>query len=115
MVNELSDVAHLESMIFTLLNLKRDAPGQVSQILARLAEGSLMVQMQTIEAQNVARIRNRRTLLVVLAVIALSISMLLTAPALPQILGVSLAWPIGITLVGLYIEIWRQWRRLQKS
>lgn len=115
MVNELSDVANLESMIFTLLNLKRDAPGQVSQILSRLAEGSLMVHMQTFEAKNAARIRNRRTWMVVLAVIAVSISMLLTAPALPQIFGVSLAWPLGITLASLYIEIWRQWRRLQKS
>jgi hypothetical protein len=115
LICELSDTANLESTMFTLINLKRQSPGQVSQILTELAAGSLSLRMQNSEAPSVIRVRNRRTWMIAVSILAVTIAILLSRPALPGVFGVSLAWPLGVLLVCCYLEIWRQWRRLQRS
>jgi ubiquinone biosynthesis protein len=115
LIYELSDTANLESMMFTLINLKRQSPGQVSQILTELAAGSLSLRMQNSEAPSVIRAHNRRTWMIAVSILAVTAAILLSRPALPAVFGVSLAWPLGVLLVCCYLEIWRQWRRLQRS
>lgn len=115
LIEELSDTGRLEMLLVSLVNLKRDAPGQINQILTELATGSLSLRTLTSEASNVVRLRNRRTWIITLAILAVSISLLLTRPVLPTIFKVSLAWPLVVMLILCYIEIWRQWRRLQRS
>jgi len=113
-IAQLSDVDMLQSMLVTLVNLKRQAPGQVNQILTDLASGSLSLRMETSEVGWVAVVRNRRVGLITTAIVAVSVSLLLTHPSLPVVFGISLHWPLAIALGLLYVWIWRQWKRLQR-
>jgi len=115
LIEELSDIAKLESLLVTLINLKSNAPGHLSQILNELATGSLSLRTLTSEAPHVVRLRNRRTWIITVAILAVSISLLLTRSGLPAIFGISLAWPLIMILILCYAEIWRQWRRLRRS
>ena len=103
----------LQPSVLSYLTLARDGPGQVNQILSELADGTFTMSVQAAEPPRVARARDRRTMLVVTAVLSVSVAVLLSRPDLPAVLGVSVAWPLGALLLFLYIAVIVQSRRLR--
>jgi hypothetical protein len=111
-VAQLSDPSNPEAMFVRLVSLKRESPGQLSQILTDLAAGSLTIRMETSEAGNTTRTRNRRARLITSAILTVNLSLLLTNSHLPVFFGISLRWPSAIALLCLYVWIFWQWRHL---
>jgi ubiquinone biosynthesis protein len=104
---------HIQAISLNLMALLRDAPGQLHQILSELSDGRFVINQYVSETPKVIHDRNRRTRLVVTAILTVSVSLLLTKPDLPVLFGISLAWPISILLVILYIWLFIQWRQMQ--
>lgn len=92
--------------------LARNSPGQLEQILSELADGRFSINTVSIESPRTARLQNQRTRATVSAILSVGLALLLTMPNLPVIAGVSAAWPVGITLVILYLSIAAHLRRL---
>ena len=120
LVEHLSSRANIERVFFSLLNLKRDAPGQLQQILSEISEGNFSLKTETTESSRTARSKNQRTRLLALTILSVSVSLLLAQPNLPHFLGISLSWPLFAVLVTLYLWaflIWtvvaRQARRIE--
>lgn len=111
-VDELSDPSNFEPTLLSLLNLKRDAPRQINQILTELADGSLSLRVRASESPRDSLARNRRARLVACAILTVSVSLLLTIPQLPSFYGISLAWPLTVALILLYLWILIRLRRL---
>jgi ubiquinone biosynthesis protein len=111
-VLRLPELNEFQSAVLSLLGLLRNAPSQLQQMLADLAEGRFSINMTVTESQKVVRAQNRRARLLVTSILSVGIAVLLTRPALPEVFGVTLAWPLGIVLMLLYIGIFIQWRRL---
>jgi ubiquinone biosynthesis protein len=103
----------LQRSLFGMVELLRDAPGQIQQVLSELSEGRLVCNASVTEAPRLVRARNRRTRLVVTAILSLGPALLLTAPDLPTVFGVSLTGPLWGTLILLYLSIFLQWRLLE--
>ncbi len=103
----------LQPSVLSYLMLARDGPGQVNQILSELADGTFTMSVQAAEPPRVARARDRRTLLVVTAVLSVSVAVLLSRPDLPLVLGVSVGWPLSALLLFLYVAVVVQSRRLR--
>lgn len=107
------ELENLQPILLSLLNLKRDAPGQLNELLKDLADGNFNLQVYTSEAVRTERSRNRRSRLVTAAVLCVAVALLLARPELPRPFGVSLAWPLGVALGGLYLLVFRLWRQLR--
>ena len=103
----------LEPSVISYLTLARDGPGQVNQILSELADGTFTMSVQAAEPPRVARARDRRTMLIVTAVLSVSVAVLLSRPDLPVLWGVSVGWPLGALLLFLYVAVIVQSRRLR--
>jgi ubiquinone biosynthesis protein len=97
----------------SVLNLTRDAPGQINQILTDVADGTLTLRVEVTEAPRVVRAKNQRAKLWTLAIVSVSGAVLLTAPSLPSIFGISLRWPFGVVLLMLYLWTAYLWRGLK--
>ncbi|HEV7894080.1 MAG TPA: AarF/UbiB family protein [Pyrinomonadaceae bacterium] len=111
-VDELSDPSNFEPTLLSLLNLKRDAPRHLNQILTELADGSLSLRVRASESPRDSVSRDRRARLVSVSILSVSVSLLLTIPGLPSFYGYSLAWPLTAILVLLYVWILIRLRRM---
>ena len=111
-VAQYSDPENLESALLSVLSLTRDAPGQLGQLLSELSDGTFSLATRNTDAPAVTRAKNRRTRLIVSAILSVSVALLLTVPKLPAPLGVPLAWPLTALLVAVYGWTLVQWSRL---
>lgn len=96
-----------------VLNLTRDSPGQINQILTDVADGTLTLRVQVSEAPRVVRTKNQRARLWTLAIVSVSVAVLLTATSLPAVFGISLRWPLTAAMLVLYLWIAYLWRKLK--
>jgi ubiquinone biosynthesis protein len=103
------DPSALQQVAISGLQLQRDGPGQMRQLLGNLVDGSFTVTVHTFEAPRVRRAWNRRLRMVVTATLSVGVTILLTRPELPGQVSVLLT----VVLVGLYIMIAVQWLRLR--
>jgi len=103
----------LQPVLVDYLTYFRDSPSQINQILTELADGSFGLTVYTAEPPRVARARNRRVRVVVTSVLSVGIAVLLSRPELPELQGVSLAWPLTALLLVLYLAIFFDLRRLR--
>ena len=99
------DLKNLPPWLLSLFNLVRQSPGQLEQILSELADGRFSINAVSTESPRTQRARDRRTRVVVCAILSVGMALLLTTPNLPRIAGVSAAWPIGFALVMTYLWI----------
>jgi hypothetical protein len=106
------DPENLDRVLVPLLNLKRDAPAQIEQVLGELANGNLSVKADVSESPRAAHARNQRTRLVTIALLAVSIALLLTIPNLPHIGRLSLSGPLALLLIFLYVLALALYRKL---
>jgi ubiquinone biosynthesis protein len=111
-VAQYSDPENLESALLAVLNLKREAPGQLNQLLSELTDGTFSLATRSSDAPAVTRAKNRRTRLMTSAIVSVGVSVLLTVPNLPVLFGVPLAWPLTAVLVAVYAWTFVQWSRL---
>jgi ubiquinone biosynthesis protein len=102
-----------QPILLNALALWRDSPGQLRQIVADLAEGRLTVKVEVSETQKTVRTRGRRVRLLVTSILSVGVALLITKTHLPELFGVSLAWPLYLALAVLYISTYFQWRRLR--
>lgn len=112
-VLKMLEPARLESYVISSATLARDAPGQLRQILSDLADDRFTVRVVASESARTRRAANRRARLVATAVVAVSLALLLSIPALPSVAGISLSWILAIALGCIYVSIVVQWRRLR--
>lgn len=106
------DNDNIKQFLASVLNVTRDAPGQINQILTDVADGSLNLSVEVSETPKVTRSRNLRAKLWTVAMIAIAVSLLLTRPALPRLFGIPLEWPLTASLVVLYLWVAVLWRKL---
>ena len=103
----------IQSISLSLLDLWRDAPGQVHQLLTELSEGRFALNASVSESTRSASHQNRRVRMIVMSIVSVGIAILLTRPALPELFGISFAWPLSAALLlALYHWIFIQWKRL---
>lgn len=102
-----------QSSAASMLSLLRDSPRQLHRILSDLSEGRLVLTMNVSESFGMARAHKRRTRLLSTSIITVSVALLLTAADLPNVFGVSVAWPLGIWLAGMYASTIVLWLRLK--
>lgn len=107
------EVDTLQKFSLDLLGLWRDAPGQLHQILTQLSDGRFAINVYNSESLKANSDRNKRTQLLVSAILAVSIALLLSRTDWPVIFGMSAAWFPFAVLILLYIWIYIQWRRLR--
>lgn len=103
------DPSSLQQVAMSGLQLQRDGPGQMRQLLGNLVDGSFTVTVHTFEAPRVRRAWNRRLRMVVTAALSLGVTILLTRPDLPAEVTILLT----ILLVVLYSAIAILWIRLR--
>jgi predicted unusual protein kinase regulating ubiquinone biosynthesis (AarF/ABC1/UbiB family) len=103
----------LQPVALNYLSLLRDGPGQLNQILAEISEGTFAITVYTVEPPRLARMRNRRVVAIILAILSLGPVILLAQPDLPDLQGVPLAWPLLALLLVLYLSIFLVIRRLR--
>jgi ubiquinone biosynthesis protein len=103
----------VQAFLLNLFNLIRDSPGQLQQILEDLANGRFVVNVNTTESPRLLRIANRRTKLIVTAILTVGVAFLLGNPSLPSVAGINIAWLLGIVLAILYLWLLIQWFRLR--
>lgn len=103
----------VQAYLLNLFSLIRDSPGQLKQIIEDLSDGNLSLNVNTTESPRMLRTGNRRTKLLVTAIISVGLAFLLAQPALPTFRGKSMAWPLGIGLALLYLWLVIQWFRLR--
>ncbi|HXK04761.1 MAG TPA: AarF/UbiB family protein [Verrucomicrobiae bacterium] len=97
----------------SVLNLARDSPQQINQILTDVADGTLTLRVEVSEAPPVVRAKNQRARLWTLAIVSVSGAVLLTAPKLPALFGISLRWPLAVAMLVLYLWTAYLWRTLK--
>ena len=103
----------VQAFLLNLFNLIRDSPGQLKQILEDVSNGRFSINVNTTESPKMLRTGNRRTKLLVTAIISVGVAFLLAQPALPNFGGRSVGWPLGIGLALLYLWLVIQWFRLK--
>jgi ubiquinone biosynthesis protein len=103
----------IEPVILNTINLWRDSPRQVHQLLSDLADGRYVLNVSARESPSARRARDRRARLVATSVLTVGLSLLLAAPQMPAPFGVSLRWFVGAALALLYLKVFTQWRRMR--
>ena len=112
MIDELFDKEQYLQQFASLLNLARDGPRQIQQILTEVADGSYTLKVYVSEASRTSRTQNQRARLVTSAILTVGIAFLLRQPEMPQVFGVSLTWLLLSALGLLLVLIANLWRRL---
>lgn len=95
-----------------LLDLTREGPVQLARVLSDAAEGNMRLKVEVSDTARMVASANRRARLWAAAILSVSVSVLLTIPEPPAVFGISLAWPLGVVLAGLYLTCAVLWRRL---
>ncbi|HJQ31338.1 MAG TPA: AarF/UbiB family protein [Pyrinomonadaceae bacterium] len=109
----LAEPENLENTLLNTILLLRDSPGQLQQILSELSDGRFELKVNISETPRIRRVRNKRLRLLVTSITTVGISLLLTAPQLPELFGASLRGPLWVVLLLLYAWAYFQWRRLR--
>jgi ubiquinone biosynthesis protein len=112
LLTQACDFDKYTQLFVSVLNLTRNGPKQLNQILTEVSEGSFSVKVQVAEAARAARAQNQRARLLTTAILTVSVTLLLLVPDLPRPLGISLIWPLAAALVYLYFWVAVLWRRL---
>lgn len=107
------EMNEIQGTFLSQLTLMRELPSQLQQILSELSDGRFALNVTFAETLNVRRSNNQRVRLLATSILSVGIALLLTRTQLPELFGVSLAWPLCITLILLYLWIFLQWRQLQ--
>ncbi len=107
------DPSNTRSATLSVLNLVRDAPGQLNQILSELARGTFHVNVQVTENSRLARRRDQRYRLLTLGLASIGIAFLMGEPGLPNIGWLSTRLVLGILLGFLYLRAFFLWRRMR--
>lgn len=102
-----------EELAAELTTLVADLPRQLHKVLSDLADGSFSLNVWVSEMAQAELNRNRRTRVLTAAIVTVALAMLLTAPHLPRVYGVSVAWAIGAALAATYVWLAVRWRRLK--
>jgi ubiquinone biosynthesis protein len=97
----------------SLFYLIRDSPSQLEQLLPQLVDGRFSINATTAESPVTTRAQNRRTRLIVSAVVSIGIALLITGHALPTVAGFALEKILVAALVIVYLSILVQWLRLR--
>jgi ubiquinone biosynthesis protein len=92
--------------------LYRQAPGQISDLLAEAAAGTLTLKVEVTESTRSSRSRMAQTRLVVTAILLVALTLLLLRPDLPEIYGLPSSWLVSVIVLLIYGWIVVQWRRL---
>lgn len=103
----------IAQFLANVLNLVRDSPAQINQILTDVADGTLTLRVEVSEAPRVVRAKNQRARLSALAILSVGVAVLLAAPGLPSLFGIPLRWLLTAAVVVLYLWIAYLWRRLK--
>jgi ubiquinone biosynthesis protein len=113
LMEEALDPRQAAQVLVNLMQLTRDGPRRLNQVLAELADGSFTVGAAVSETGRTTRLRNERTRLIAASILTVTVSVLLMAPEVPWLGGISLYWPLWGVLACLALVIGRLWRRLQ--
>lgn len=108
----LLNVEELRSVVLSYYSLWREYPGQLSQILADLADSRFVLKVNVSENPDLKRDRNRRTRAVVTSIVAVSVAVLLAALELSDYAGGWIGWLLMTILALLYIATFLQYWRL---
>ena len=103
---------NLQASVIGFLELLRESPDQLRQILGDLSDGRFTINVNNFETPKVAGAHNRRTRLLATSILAVSVVLLVTSASWPTIDGVSSRWIPTAILVLIYVWILFQWRRL---
>ena len=104
---------HLRSTLTRLAVLAQDGPANVHQLLTQMADGTLHLHSQVHESRRTHQTRVRSARMVTAALLCVAIAELLGHPDLPRIFGISLAWPLALSLGAAAGFVVVQWRRLR--
>jgi ubiquinone biosynthesis protein len=107
------DPDNTRSAALTVLDLARDAPAQLNQILSELARGSFQLNVQLTENPRLARNRSQRYRLLTLAVVSIGIAFLMGDASLPRLGPVPARYVLGILLIVVYLRGFFLWRRMR--
>ena len=102
----------LRPALADLLTLLHEAPGRLHQLLSTLTDGEFALPVEVSETANVKRAQDRRTLVLVTAIVTVGVAILLTATWLRQ--PVRRLWTnvLAGLLAALYVSILLQLRKL---
>lgn len=112
LVSSLTDQDRKQQIFLSLLNLTRDSPRQINQILTDIAEGTLTLKVEVTEDSRTAKSRKHRARLNALSILSVGIAVLLVRPGLPVVLGVPLEWVLVTAFAALFVGAFLYWRRL---
>ena len=102
-----------ESVLLSYITLLRDSPTQLNQILGDIASGRFALRVTVRDALDVQRAKNQRVRVLTCAILLVGVAVLLTAPELPAVLGLSLRlviWALFLTTFALFAIEWRKLR-----
>lgn len=109
---QLFDRDQLRQVFMSLLNLTRDGPKQVNQILSELADGTLSLKVEVSEDPRIAKSRRQRARMQVCAILSVGVAVLMAMPNPPRVFGLAIQRLLGLVLVGLYVAVIYFWRQL---
>jgi ubiquinone biosynthesis protein len=104
---------NLQDLLVSHVNMWRDSPRDLHQILAQLSDGSFRLRTYASEASSVLRARYRSAQMITTAILCVCVAVLLTMPGRPSVFGLRLVWPLWLLLGGLFVAVWLQWIRMR--
>jgi ubiquinone biosynthesis protein len=113
LVGELFDKNQLAPFLHSLVNLIRDSPNQINEVLTELADGNFTLRVYVSEAAKVSRDQNRRARLITMAVLSVGVATLLGSATLVSQPNGPMFWALAIALGGLYLAIIHAWSRMK--
>jgi ubiquinone biosynthesis protein len=103
--SQLFDRDQLRQVFMSLLNLTRDGPKQVNQILSDIADGTLSLKVEVSEDPRIAKSRRQRAKMQVCAILSAGVAVLMAMPNPPAVFGLGLQRVLGLVLLGLYVAV----------
>ena len=110
--SHLFDRDRLQQVLVSLLNLKRDTPRQLNQILTDIVDGTLSLKVEVSEDPRIARSRRQKARLEACAILSVGVAVLLTMPHPPVFAGIPLQRALTCVLIALYVAAIYFWRQL---
>jgi ubiquinone biosynthesis protein len=107
------DPSAARASALNVLNLMRDAPGEVNQILSELSRGAFHVNVQLSENARLRRSRDRRIQLVAVAAATIGVAFLMGEEVMPAVGPVPGSYLLGVLLLVLYLRAFFLWRGMR--
>jgi hypothetical protein len=105
--------ANVERYLLDLYQVFSRSPHQVQHLLADLTEGRFYLNVNAAERSRSAIIRNRRTKMLVTAVLSVGLALLISNPRPYAMYDPAVRGVLLTVLLATYAWILVQWRRLQ--